>query len=347
MPRGFKGPALAGNPSEVRSAAPVTLPAKRGAAHMVTRGEPAEVDVLADARMEPVPTSSPMSNLMDDVVIAESDPSRATEQPAAQPEAVETVPEVPATEQPPAPASDDDVDDPRFRGKTKKDVYESLRHLERLAGRQGEELGHYRSYVDTVRAQQPQPKPPQPSPEENATLLKEMLENPTAFVKRTQAAALAQVQGALLQVELHRVRNENQTLMQDPSFANWLQAVPPHLVQAADQDPALSTFLFNQYRAAHNQPIPSASNSPAPTPAPTQTPVVSSGAGPVGMPSLQQRTKVMQAAASPGGAARPSTPAHTFTRSQIRKLMSENPSEYERILPEIVTAHREGRVKDA
>jgi len=358
MARGYKGPAMAGNPNEVRSAAAFT-PRKQGARHSITYGEAAEVDPLADARAEPIQTSNPLVAVMDDVVVAESDPNRAmplqappagmpdnppvevppsavSPAPTADPQT--STPTEPAAE-PPAATDPDEVDDPRFKGKSKKDIFESLRHAERLIGRQGEELGHMRRFVDThVRPQQVQP--PKPSQEENQALLKEMLENPTAFVQRTQAAALAQVQGVIVQAELARIRNENQAIMQDPAFANWLQTVPPHLIQAADQDPQLSAFIFNQYRTA-NASAPPPAASPAQPAAPAPSP-----ASP-GMPSLAQRSRVMAAAASPGGAARPNVSTPAFTRSQIRKLMAENPAEYERLLPQIVAAHREGRVKDA
>lgn len=233
----------------------------------------------------------------------------------------------------PAPASvpeadPDEIDDPRFKGKSKKEIFESYKNLERRAGEHAEEVGRTRKFFDEFvnRPQAAQPPAPQPVvqglPTDDTELLNKLLTKPSEVLAALKNDLRADEQKRVQQGRMAQVQKDNDAIIKDPAFVEWVRnTIPPQLAYAADADPALFGFVVNQFKSTRAAPAPQSQAAHDPT---------------------VRRVPVGTAAPTPASA-RSSTP--TFTRGELMEMQTKDPERYRKLQPEIMQAYREGRVR--
>lgn len=322
---------------------------------MVTTGEidapkPFDPQSLADTAVEGTPPPFAMEGNLDVDNPDGSDPGQpglhppaqdapGTPQPPAQPQ-----PGAPEPKQPEQPAPED-VDDPRFKGKSKKEVYESYRNLERLQGEHAQELKTYKTLYEqqvlkpqmeaAQKARNPQPEPPPPT--DPSAVLNEMLTDPVKYERKmierakrelfndlTQASTVAQAQ---------QEAAANQALFQTPEFQEWEKVnLTPALVQQASTDARVVKFIVNAFKASH----PTAAPAPAPV-QPETSPQEPATPAPVvpSAPAPDRRIPLGNAMGAPA-AGKPATPGPKFTTAQLARMQIEDPEQYARRQPEIL-----------
>lgn len=265
--------------------------------------------------------------------ITEPEPLPPQEQP---PQA--TTEPAPAPAQEPAPAAPeattDEVDDPRFKGKSKAEIYKAYQNLERLKGEHDAEVNNYRKLfaekvlkpeMDKLNA----PPQPESSPDAETNLLNEILNSPSQFKKKTIAEAkqelLNELNGAARLNEIQQAKAAKQAIIDTPEFVNWLTSnVPQHVAAAADTDPATFNFIMKSYETF--------SGTAAAPAKPTE-------------PQPDRRVPIGPAAGVPAASATPGTKPVIFRQSELAEMMLYRPEEYARRQPEILAAYREGRIK--
>lgn len=272
--------------------------------------------------------------------ITEPEPLPPQEQP---PQA--TTEPAPAPAQEPAPAAPeattaptDEVDDPRFKGKSKAEIYKAYQNLERLKGEHDSELGNYRKlFMENVLKPQFEkpaaPETPAPTAPTDTDLLNEILTSPAQFKKKTIAEAkqelLNELNGAARLNEIQQAKAARAAVIETPEFANWLTTnVPQHVAAAADTDPAIFNFIMKTYET-----VSGIAAAPAPAPAkPTE-------------PQPDRRVPIGPAAGVPAASATPGAKPVVFRQAELAEMMLYRPEEYARRQPEILAAYREGRIK--
>jgi hypothetical protein len=258
----------------------------------------------------------------------------------------QTAPEGQAPEQKPAvaPAPEpDDVDDERFKGKSKKDIFDAFRNLEKKFGEHSVEVATYRKLYEEqvlkpqVEAKMKAEQAPveQVNPADDTALLNEMLSSPSKFAKRQREEAqremmqslMAQAQSATIAAEKAKV----QDVISSPEFVSWLVAtVPKHVAEQADRDPATLNFILNSYKATAPDKF---KQEDAPAQAEVQIPVK----------GADRRIPVGNAVGVPAASRQPASAQ--FTLSQLADMQLRRPDEYARRQPEIIAWYLEQQSK--
>lgn len=295
----------------------------------------AEVVSEGNPVYEPAPAGTIPSAVPETTTAQELAPAPAPEAPAAPAATTET----------PAPAAteSDEVDDPRFKGKSKAELYKAYQNLERLKGEHDTEVSQYRKlFMDRVlkpemEAAAKQDGKPAENPDDPTSALSEFLTNPIEREKKVIAKAkkelIEELTGAARLNEVQQAFASKQAVIQSPEFKEWLTTnVPQHIAAAADQDINTFNFIMKAYETATGV---SATGAQAPT-APTAP----------GAPAPDRRIPVGSAAGIPAASAAPgSSKPITFKQAELAEMMLCRPEEYARRQPEILAAYREGRIK--
>ena len=239
--------------------------------------------------------------------------------------------------EPPVTPNPDEINDPRFKGKTAKEIYESLRNLESDHGRLANEVGQYRKMFSATNPQQPQSTSTQsqPNPVNEADLVAKFLTKPSEVMNQIKADIRAELNANAQRSRLEALASENSTLLQDQKFLGWVkQTVPVSLIMEADRDPDKFQFLVNQYRAT-------GALTPAPQPI---SPVVPPPVSP--QPPVSRTVAVPSVAATGTGASGKAPGPKIWSRKVILNMHLNNPQEYARNVNEIQAAYNEGRVRE-
>lgn len=254
----------------------------------------------------------------------EQPPQEAQAEPPAQGEPGQQEQQPPA-----APVPDDDgIDDDRFKGKSKADIFKAYKNLESEQGRHRNEVGEYRRFFDQfVMNQVKANAPAQANPQvDDAELLSKLLTKPSEVLQTIQQNTVAQVTQARQAELVNQIKMQNINVIRDPGFINWLRAeVPPSTVQRLDQDPGELVFVINTYKRITSAPAQAQASSPAPSAPRDIRPGVAAGTG-----------------------APTKTPAKVYTRNEIRSMIVNDNARYQHLLAtgEIERAYAEGRVKN-
>lgn len=243
--------------------------------------------------------------------IIEDQQQEVVEQPVAQ-EEVEDIPE-------------------KYKGKSVKDIINMHAEAERLIGRQGSEVGELRKIVDNfIKAQATSKQQPVEEINEDdyfadpKTAVAKAIENHPK-VKQAELVAIEMQRSKALQT-LQSKHPDFSAVVQDPSFQNWVGAskIRSQLLRQADQnydfdaaDELLSTWKERQGTAKQTVDA-----------------------------EKQARSQAIKSAttAVTGGSDEPAS-KKVYRRSDIIKLMQNDPDKYDMMQDEIMAAYREGRVK--
>lgn len=229
-----------------------------------------------------------------------------------------------------APQEQDDIPD-KYKGKSVQEVVAMHQEAERLIGSQGSEVGELRKVVDTFITNQFQNQP-QPEPVEEEV---DFFEDPAKAVNRAIETHPEVVQARQAAQEMKRATSVQQlqakhpdmgTVLQNPSFVEWVKASPvrQELYQRADQGYDLNAAdeLISNFKERAQ----------------------------VAQQAVQTETAARQQAvkqASTGSATGANTAGskRVYRRADIIKLMKTDPDRYEALSPEIMQAYQEGRVR--
>lgn len=249
---------------------------------------------------------------------------QAAETPAPAPEpAPEPTPAEPTPATPPPVEVDPIVD--RFRKMTPEQQAEAYVNLERLRGKQGEELGLLRKmaekivtgeYVSQAPVTQP-PQPAKPAPvdlKSREELVTRLLTEPDVVVSEiiNQTIQTQKNLGKQEQIDA-KLQEVKQRYESDRGFAQYLDSVPGWIKDAANTPEAID-HIVQQYTPATQPTRPSA---------PAQ----------------------LGTSAAPSAAARPQTTGKIWTHAELADMMHRRPQEYAARQVEIWKAFDEGRVR--
>lgn len=219
----------------------------------------------------------------------------------------------------------------KYKGKSVKEIIQMHAEAERLIGRQGSEVGELRKIVDNFIKAQADTKQ-QPVEEINEddyfadpkTAVAKAIENHPK-VKQAELVAIEMQRSKALQT-LQSKHPDFSAVVQDPSFQSWVGAskIRSQLLRQADQnydfdaaDELLSTW--KERKGAAKQTVDA---------------------------EKQARSQAIKSAttAVTGGSDEPAS-KKIYRRSDIIKLMQNDPDKYDMMQDEIMAAYREGRVK--
>lgn len=314
-------------------AKPQSRPVSDNRARMVTTGDipayvPFDPASLSSTAVDGTPPAFALEGNLD---LDNPNGENPGEQPPnPEPAQAEPTPAATQTATPAESTPADDILDPRFKGKSVKDVYESYRNLERLKGEKDAEVQNYKQLYEThvlkpqmeaLKAKQVEPPSDDPASE-----LNEMLSNPAAYRKRVVEQAKQELfqnlTQAAVQSEAQQEWHKHAQVFASPEFAAWeKQNLNPALIQAATTDAKIMRFIADSYRNATGAKT-------APEPEPNH------------QPQPDRRIPIGPAIGAPS-ASRPAKTTPSFTTAQLARMQIENPEEYQRRQPEILAWYME------
>jgi len=261
----------------------------------------------------------------------ENDTEETTEEFATLEEApAEATAEAPVEAEVEAP-SDEDLPD-KYKGKSASDIARMHQELEKRLGQQSSEVGelrrHFDDYVQSnVQAQQSAPEVVEEVDffaDPNAAMAKAIENHPTLKQAQQVAAEMAKSQAL---AKLKASHPDMSDVLQDEGFRDWVSGSPirRELYQKADAqyDFAAADELITLYKERQG--------------------VVKQTAK---VEKQHQKNEVKRAStgtarSNPEGA----TSKKIYRRRDIIELMNSDPKRYEALLPEIMKAYEEKRVK--
>lgn len=148
---------------------------------------------------------------------------------------------------------------------------------------------------------------------------KELKEYLNRVLRSQISPVLEQAQLEQAKAQLKAQHPDYEEIIQLPEFAEFAQSLPPQVIQMADVDPNVASWVLSQYKAQRAQEAQQAQKA---------------------QESAVRREKLNQLS-------QPTTkkPAgeRVFRASELRRLMVENPEEYARIQGQVIRAIQEGR----
>ena len=222
----------------------------------------------------------------------------------------------------------------KYRGKTLEEVVQMHQEAEKALGKQGSEVGELRKVVDEyIQSQQPAAPQQHVEPEEDDDL--DYFTDPEAAVARAieRHPAVQEAKQMTLaqrkQVALSQLESKHpdmREILQDPKFAEWIQAsnVRKRLFAQSDQeyDFEAADELFSNWKERQN--------------------IVQQTAQ-VEKQARKQSLKSASTGTTRGGNAAPGR--KIYRRADLIKLMKEDPARYTALQDEIFAAYQEGRVR--
>lgn len=240
----------------------------------------------------------------------------------------EAVDEVQKTEEAVETQEDDDLE-PRYKGKTLKDIVKMHQEAEKLIARQSQEVGEVRRLADELIKSQLKPK----TEEEPAKV--DFFENPEEAIRRAVESNPKVKQAELYALQAYQEQARAQLLSKhpdalelasDPEFRSWIAAskVRTRLAIEADQkfDVEAADELYSLYKERKTL-----------TAKPKIDPVE----------KANRAESLKKASVETGGSGESSK--KIYRRSDIIQLKLTKPQEFEARREEIERAYYEGRVR--
>ena len=227
----------------------------------------------------------------------------------------------------------------KYRGKSTSDLIKMHQEAEKLASRQGNEVGELRTLVDQyINSQTSQaPSSSDPQGEEEQSEL-DFFENPQEAVSKAiennpmvkslvETSEKTAKDQAILAIQ--EAVPDIQSIMGDSSFLEWVKGSPIRLQQLAMVDQYsvdAAKELFGNWKLHQG--------------------VQTSSEAPKAVPPEEDR-KAALAKANTGNTSSASTGPRKkiYRRADILKLMREDPKRYEEMSDEILKAYSDGRVR--
>jgi len=221
----------------------------------------------------------------------------------------------------------------KYQGKSAADIARMHQELEKRLGQQSQEVGELRRHFDeyvqsSIQSQQSAPEVVEEEidffADPSAAVAKAIENHPTLKQAQAVAAEMAKSQALAKLKANHPDMNE---VLQDAKFKEWISAseVRTEMYRNADQnyDFASANELLNLYK--------------------DRAEVVKQTAA---VEKQHQKNEVKKAStgtarSNPEGA----TSRKVYRRRDIIELMNSDPKRYEALMPEIMKAYAEGRVK--
>jgi len=242
----------------------------------------------------------------------------------------------PAEEAPEVVEEESDADDlpEKYAGKSTAEIARMHQELEKRLGQQSQEVGelrrHFDEYVQTSISAQQSSAPEAPVEEvdffaDPAAAVAQAIENhPTLQQAQAVAAEMAKSQAL---AKLKASHPDMDTVLQDTGFQEWVKKseIRTQMYKDADQryDFAKADELLNLYKERASVV--------------EQTKAVEKQA----QKNEIKKASTGTARSNPEGA----SPKKVYRRRDIIELMNTDPKRYEALMPEIMKAYSEGRVK--
>lgn len=221
----------------------------------------------------------------------------------------------------------------KYRGKTASDIARMHQELEKRLGQQSQEVGELRRHFDEYvksSIQQTQSAPEAPVEEidffadPQAAMARAIENHPTLKQAQAMAAEMAKSQAL---AKLRANHPDMDTILKDEKFREWVgkSEIRAKMYQEADQqyDFAKADELLNLYKE--------------------RATVVKQTA------AVEQQARKQEIKKASTGTARSnpegSTSKKVYRRRDIIELMNKDPKRYEALMPEIMKAYSEGRVR--
>ena len=263
-----------------------------------------------------------------------SDEPEAIEEYANLAEEAEAPAEAPVEEAPEVVEESVEADDlpDKYQGKSASDIARMHQELEKRLGQQSQEVGelrrHFDEYVQTSIQKTSAPEAPVEEVDffaDPAAAVAQAIENhPSLQQAQAVAAEMAKSQALAKLKTAHPDMNE---VLQDEKFKKWVGAsdIRVQMYQDADQryDFAKANELLNLYKERAD--------------------VVKATA------AVEKQARKNEVKKASTGTARSNpegvSPKKVYRRRDIIELMNSDPKRYEALMPEIMKAYAEGRVK--
>jgi hypothetical protein len=229
-------------------------------------------------------------------------------------------------------APEDDLPE-KFKGKSMKDIVKAYEEVEKLAGRQAQEVGELRKLTDEIlknqlKAQtQPEPQAQEvdffDDPKE---AVNKVVENHPAVKAAKETAALLKAQE--VKQKLVEKHGDPEQFGKDPEFIEWVKGSKVRMALAAaaqNYDYDAADELMTTYK---------------------EIKAVKAAKQQEQAQELQAKQKQSLKAASVDMASGTGESSKKiYRRADLIRLMQTDPKRYEALQPEIMAAYQEGRVK--
>ena len=226
----------------------------------------------------------------------------------------------------PAPAAEVPSLPEQYRGKSVEDIVKMHQEAEKLIARQGREVGEVRKLADELIKSQltPKPKVEEVAPvdffENPQEAIRQQIENHPRVREAEQTAK--QLQADHARQRLNQMHPDVANIVQDSGFQDWIKAskVRTKLFQDAEAYDAADELLstYKELRVVKQQQVAK-----------------------VDTTARDQSLKA--ASVDTGGSGE--TTRKVYRRADLIRLKMRDPSKYESMSDEIMTAYSEGRVK--
>ena len=238
-------------------------------------------------------------------------------------------------EEPPVAEEKPNEDTPNsnFAGKSSEELVAILEERDRQIGQQANELGNMRQTFEAMARQaQSVPAEPEPEPEEadyfanpQKAIDSRISNHPALREAREMAQKLAYAQGLTTLQQRHP---DLKDVLGSPEFNDWIKASPARQKryafadQTGDVDEA--DDLISTYKQL-NKTIATAKQAEK---------------------TAQKKAVRAAATSGPRGNADAASSKRIYRRADIRQLMKTDDERYQSLMPEIMAAYAEGRVRD-
>ena len=236
----------------------------------------------------------------------------------------------PVTQETPPPK--DDIPD-KYKGKSTADIVRMHQEAEKLLGRQSSEVGELRSVVDNyIQTQLDTTTPATQEPEEDI----DFFSDPDKAVERAirnhpsikQAEAVTQqYKQSAAQSHLQEKHPDMKTILTDGKFVDWIKGskIRTQLFAQADTqyDYEAADELFTNWKERQQVVTQTAANEKA-----------------------SRKTAVKAASTGNAKGSGEAAKRKVYRRSDIIKLMQDDPERYLSLSDEIMRAYQEGRVRN-
>lgn len=222
----------------------------------------------------------------------------------------------------------------KYKGKTALELIQMHQEAERLAGRQGNELGQLRGIIDDILDERANSSTAKKEPEEEVDFFEDPAKATESIVSRVlsqdprlkgleeTATQQRQMEAARQLAARHPDMNE---ILQDPAFGEWIAKSKVRMKMFQDAhtnfDHETGSELFDLWKERKRDVQGAVQN------------------------AKQERRDQTRRASTGSGRSSGQTSSPILSRDALVELKMKDPEKYIRLLPEIKKAYQQGRVR--